>query len=98
MADFIKINTKYARRDIARMESAISNLEDAEQKYKELQAHVETVYFGDAAKALWHTLAIEGTRCNLLAANLRTAADSLRKTVETYESYSKKMANAIQGK
>lgn len=98
MADFIHIDTKYARRDIARMESAANALEDAERKYRELQAHVESVYFGDAAKALAHTLAIEGTRCRFNATDLRTAAGNLRKAIEQYEDYSKKIVNSIKGK
>lgn len=98
MADFIHIDTKYARRDIARMESAVRALEDAERKYRELQAHVESVYFGDAAKALAHALAIEGIRCRTNANSLRTAATNLRKAIEQYENYSKKIVNSIKGK
>lgn len=98
MANFIKIDTKFAKRDIQRMNNAAQALEDAQKKYNEMKAYIESVYKGDGGKSLAHAVEIEGIRCKFLAEDLRTVSGNLQTTVNQYEDYSRKMVNSIKGK
>ena len=55
----IRIDTKYARRDVERMDKAIAALNDVEVYYNQLLTTVEQTYKGEASQAL----------CNLISGN-----------------------------
>lgn len=95
MAGDIKINTKYAKRDVERMEKAATALEEAEKKYKELQIHIESVYKGGASMALVDAVAMEASKCKSDAQKLRIAEKDLKDTIRKFEEYNEKMVNTI---
>lgn len=98
MAAEIKINTKYAKRDVERMENAAIALEDAQKKYIDLKAHIESVYKGNASIALADAVEHEALVCKDCAEKLNTAAGELRNTIQKYEEYNEKMIKSINSK
>lgn len=95
MSEQIRINKTYAQRDINRMTSAATALDDAQTKYNEAIAIVQTIYKGEAANELVDVLQKNRDICKKQAENLRKAAKSLQNTINEYEATSKKLINII---
>lgn len=97
MAGSVIVNTNYARRDIARMRSAMAALADAERTYRELQSLIESTYKGAASDALREALSSEIKKVSSISSSLKTAADNLQNAVTAFEDYNKKTAAMVKG-
>ena len=86
MAETIRIDTKYAKRDIQRMNRAIEELGKTKKQYHSIVANLESMYKGNASNFLQAKIAGEKIKqIDQIIGNLKTAREQLSSTVKKAE-------------
>lgn len=94
----IRIDTEYARRDIKRMNSAISDLNKVKSLYNKLISDLNALYKGDASNELQELIRnVKVKDVNLMIRNLTDARNKLQTTVTRYEEANEKLKKTIGG-
>ncbi len=94
----IKIDTKYARRDVKRIRTAIAYLENAYNEYSQLNNFVNDTYKGEAANALSTLItANRMKRVQNMISDLRGAQNRLQRAIDSYERASENVKKSVEG-
>ena len=97
MSGEIVINTKYARRDIKRINSAIDSLEAVKKDYQNVAGLIGSAYKGNASKYLQEQLCgVKVKNINSTISKLKTARDQLNYTIKKAEAANESIKSAIK--
>jgi uncharacterized protein YukE len=98
MGEKIRIDTKYARRDLNRIKKAISQLKTAKDKYNGAINSLNNVYKGDASSYLQVEIStVKIKRIDAMITSLETAYSQLSTTITQCESANNKLTNTMKG-
>lgn len=96
MSDLI-INTKYARRDLQRIRTAIEQLNAVKQQYQNAINNLSALYKGDASTYLQHHISeLKIKNIDNIIKQLNSAYDKLNRTVNKVEAENKKLTNLMK--
>lgn len=94
----IRIDTKYARRDVERMKNAMNALQEVENYYNQLLTTVEQTYKGEASQALCELIAGNRVRkTKEMIQEISDARKALADTIIAYEKLEKEQEKLING-
>lgn len=97
MSGEIRIDTKYARRDLERINNAITQLEGARKMYNNAIADIHEVYKGDASNHLQHLISDNKIKeVNNMIRSLTNARTALMNTINKAEAHNNQLKNLIQ--
>ncbi|MCH5314359.1 MAG: hypothetical protein J1E81_00490 [Eubacterium sp.] len=98
MAEQIRIDTKYAKRDVTRMNTAIEDLEKVKKQYSNAVANLSSVYKGNASAYLQNQItSVKIKQINSIISSLKTARDQLNIAIKSAEETNEKITKAIKG-
>ena len=93
----VRIDTKYARHDVKRMENAIKNMQEGLTILNELKGNILESYKGNAGEALVGEIQFKINSIDRYISELRAARKALINTIDQYEALNKDVVNKIQG-
>ncbi|MGN1419681.1 MAG: hypothetical protein ACI4W6_10160 [Acutalibacteraceae bacterium] len=98
MAEQIIVETKYARRDVKRINAAIEDLEKVKKQYLKAVADLSSVYKGDASSFLQDQIAsVKVKQIESIIISLKTAKQQLNTVIKSFEAANEKIVNTIKG-
>lgn len=98
MAEQTKINTKYAKRDVTRMTTAIEDLEKVKKQYLNAVANLSSVYKGNASAFLQDQInGVKVKQIDSIISSLKTARTQLNSAIKLAEETNDRLIKAIKG-
>lgn len=98
MGKSIIIDTKFAKRDLQRMKTAIEQLNTVKRQYQNAINNLSALYKGDASAYLQNHISISKMRSVDFTINqLENAYLKLNNTVKKVEAENKKITNIMKG-
>lgn len=98
MSDKIIIDTKYAKRDLKRIASAIEELEKAKRDYIKLIDSLNSSYKGNASEHLQEIIrSVKIKKIDNQIKKLNNAYIQLNQTIKKSEDYNNKLVNSMKG-
>ncbi len=98
MGEKVNIDTKYAKRDIKRMETAITELGNVKKSYQSVINCLSNSYKGNASSYLQEQIStVKIKRINNMIDSIKTAKKQLNTAIKLAEQTSKNVTNSMKG-
>lgn len=98
MAGQININTKLAKRDVTRMNTAIEDLEKVKKQYLNAATTLSSVYKGNASSYLQDQItSVKIKQIDSIISSLKNARNHLNNAIKLWEESNEKITKTIKG-
>lgn len=97
MSKSLIIDTKFARRDVQRMKTAIDELNAVKNQYRKAADNLNTLYKGNASEHLQnHLINYKIKKIDDIIKRLDSASNNLNKTIKKVEEENRKLTNIMK--